>query len=242
MDSNAIGKIVELSKYEILDSDDVKFHVNHAGSRLFKYPETETFECFSITQLMNFLEVVKVEGKICINVAGHDKVQLVLPALNKNKKWDIVAESDFSNMIEEFSNGNYKTQEKFIIELMTKFERDAELEKLLSLVSNVKSENIHTSDDDGYSQVVAMKSGVHMAKQETIKNVWNLKTYKTFPEVDQPVIKYVLRLTQRSEENPKFALYDYGGGQWRVSATVTLRAWIQDYLKSNGFLDKVTIL
>jgi len=246
LNGDAIQKIVDLSKYEIIDSEGSKFHLNSKGYTRICYPDVQTFKCFSLTQLMNFLEVIQplYKGKLCINVENYNKVDVVIPILNKNKKWDFVATADFSNMIEDFPFERKMDQEDFIINLMTKFASSEELTNLLALVSSIKDERLKTSNDDGFSQVAATKTGVHLASEAKIKNLWKLKTFKTFPEMEQPDINYILRLHQRSEETPKFAMYDCDGGQWRVKTTIAIKKWNEKHLTSNesGMLEKVVVL
>lgn len=241
LSADAIQLLAKMAKSEIQAHNKKLFHIGPDGATLLKFPKVETLHVFGLTQLLNFVNVSKME-KVFINVLTETRVQLILNALGSNDEVVVLCDADFSKVYKSFPFGNQLSQEDFIIELMSKFEQDEVRDRLLKLVSSVKAEKVRSSDDDGFSQVASMKAGTVLVKDEKIQNIWELQTYKTFPEVEQPIIPYILRLHQRSEEMPRFALYDCDGGAWKVKTTSKIRELCQKFISDHQLDGKVSVL
>lgn len=244
LNRDAIDKIEELAHaHELIQEiGDRQFHVSTKGAVAVEFPETATIEVFSLSQLVNLIESVHgdygwsdesghTDGGLLVNIDDFDKVSVMTKDVGENGDRETVAKADFSDVFEKFPFGQQLSQEDFIIKLMTQFEKDGNRDALMKMVLSVKAEKIQTSDDDGYSQVAAVKAGVHLQSEKKIDNLWVLKTYRTFCEVEQPAIPYILRLHQRDAELPKFALYPCDGGQWKVTLTLAIRGWLENQLK-----------
>jgi hypothetical protein len=242
MDADTITRIVDLAAH-VEEIDGKQFHVNQEAAHLIQFPQVETLQCFSLTQVLNFLVGNTTEGlKLFVNVLSPTEVEVLDDELNENLRIMKCARADFSKAYKPFDGGTIMTQEDFVIHVMTKFVRGPAVEALLKLASSVKAEKVMTSDDDGYSQAASVKAGVSLVDSKTVKNLWSLPTYKTFPEIEQPVIPYVLRLHQRDTETPKFALYDADGGAWKIQTTGAIRDWFKQQLKTAGLAENVTVL
>jgi hypothetical protein len=247
LNAEAIDKIREY-RYEIKEfgSRNHPFIVTPEGAKALSFPVRKTAELFSLSQVVSFVKLLIAEkaDHVTINVPSHLKISVWTKLLDDNLNIETAAAADFSSVFEPFPFGRQLTQEEFIINVMTKFEDDESRAELLKLVSSVKDARLSTSDDDGISQVVATKMGVHLASETAVKNLWKLQTFKTFPEVEQPVIPYILRLHQRESEMPKFALYECDGGKWKIETTIAIREWLKNQLKSSleDKADLVTVL
>lgn len=239
LNADAIKEIRSTAIGEVQDIEGKKFHVNHAGAKALEYPAPDTLHVFSLSQLVSYIMDTLEDEECFVNVLSHDRVQVGLKARTKNEKLQFIVNSDFSKQFEAFPFGEKLEQEEFIIELQTKFVKDAALEQLLALTNKVKADRVTESGDDGYSQVVTTKVGAHLAATEKVPNLWYLKTYKTFAEIEQPVIPYILRLHQRSSEMPEFALYDCDGGKWKLGTTMAIRSWLKDQLQNKSKTVKV---
>lgn len=228
-----IDRIVEGDKSTVEDHDGTMFFVSPVkGAKALEFPPMQTVECFSLTQLISVLkDECDGDQVLWVNILGPQKVEAISPNLNGNRDHDCIAQTDFSKIFTSFPFGQQMSHEDFIINLMTKFAETPEREELLKTVASVKSEGEDASDDDGYSQTVKTKAGVSLVQNKKLKNLWNLKTYKTFPEVEQPVIPYILRLHQKGEDNPKFALYECDGGLWKVESAKKIRDYLNQVLK-----------
>lgn len=233
LDSAAIETIRDYkAEVEALGTRDALFHVSAKGAVALKHPSRKKASVFSLTQLVNYIRVLiagpDIDMGVVVNVCDHQTVEVISDPVDDNQDVEIAVETDFSKVFTSFPFEKQLSQEEFIINLMTKFEDTDQRTELIQLASSVRAEKISTNDDDGFSQEVATKAGVHLTKKFSVKNLWMLKTYKTFPEVEQPIIPYILRLHQREEESPKYALYECDGGKWKVDTTIAIREWIKN--------------
>lgn len=234
LNRDAIEKIEEMvSSGDFVENiEETHFHVNSKGATVVKFPEPDQIDVFSLSQLVSMVSHCHAQyDGLLVNIDDFDVVSVVEKEFNNNGKRATVAVADFSEVFEKFPFGQQLSQEDFIIKLMTQFEKDGNRSELIKTVLSIKSEKVSTSDDDGYSQVAAVKAGVHLQAEKKLENYWTLKTFRTFPEVEQPTIPYVLRLHQRESEMPKFALYPCDGGKWKIDLTLTIREWLSNRLK-----------
>ncbi len=233
-DADFVDRIVDLAKHEVTEINGEKFHVSARGTARIPFKGIENLKVFSLSQLVNFIKTQISEppynAGIFINVEGPTLVTANIKGLNKNREYENAVHTDFSQVQAQFPVGKFMDQEAFIVELLSKFPPSPERDTVLSLVANIKSEKIKTSDDDGFSQVVNVKSGVVMQKAVTVPNFFKIQTFKTFPEIEQPKIHYVLRLQQHGDEIPKFALFECDGGQWKVETTGEIRSYLNKNL------------
>ena len=58
-------------------------------------------------------------------------------------------------------------------------------------------------------------------------NPVELAPYRTFPEVEQPISKFIFRM----QEGPRAALYEADGGAWRNKAILSIKEYLQEELK-----------
>lgn len=240
LNADAIQKIKEMSQSEVVEVEGMSFHKTSSGLSAIRFPAVPTLEVFSLTQLVSFVKAWFLEeaseGKmtgspLIINVDSPDRVTVrsqIRPDLSR----DTIAEASMEEIHETFPFGTKLSQEDFVIKLMTQFADDEERTAIAQTVSTVRAEKIQEGADDGVSQVVSSKAGVHLTSQKEVKKFWRLKTYKTFPEVEQPTIPYMLRLHQRAEELPQFALYVCDGGKWKIDTTLAVREWLTNQLKT----------
>lgn len=203
-----------------------------SGDKQIKLPLPSEVKVFSLTQLVSFIKMSKTDAPLIVNIKDEAHVEVFEKGLNVNGQRTDVAEANFSEMVDTFPFDQKMSQEDFAIKLMTMFVKDAERDELIKTVQSVRAEKVKTSDDDGISQTIATKAGVHLQAEKRVELVWNLKPFKTFPECEQPVVPHILRLHQRGDEMPLFALYDCDGGRWRVDATLAVRKYLQENLST----------
>ena len=98
---------------------------------------------------------------------------------------------------------------------------------LLQYTGLIKNEAVKTTGDDGVSQQVTVKTGVASVGQAIVPNPVELAPYRTFPEVEQPISKFIFRM----QEGPRAALYEADGGAWRNKAILSIKEYLQEELK-----------
>lgn len=244
VDADALDKMQELLSVDIVEIGGYNYHVNSEEASLVRPPTQAAVQCFSLTQL---LSAVKADGPspennpILINVRSPFRVEAICGEMDECWQRDEVAVSDFSSIIRRLDSGTQYSQEEFIIKLQSLFMPNQDLNDLLRVVGSVKAERVMESEDDGVSQKVAAKAGVHLVTEMKVKNPWSLQPFMTFPEIEPVDVIYLLRLHQRSEELPKFALYECDGGRWQIKTVDRIKEFLQKGVTDLG-LTGVTVL
>lgn len=116
-------------------------------------------------------------------------------------------------------------QEDMTIQLQSKFVETPGRAALLAVIGNTVADEELTQEDDGVSQTVTLQRGIRRSN-ETIKNPFMLRPFRTFTEVDQPESPFVVRL--RKEDGIEYALFEADGGAWRNVARQSIRQYILD--------------
>jgi hypothetical protein len=126
-----------------------------------------------------------------------------------------------------FSFGAWHGMEQFIIAMQTMFVKSDERDAFLTFVSSVTMEGIRSSDDDGFSQEVTTKRGIHIKDRAKMPSPIRLAPYRAFREVEQVVSDFVVRVRE-GREGPEFALFEADGGTWQVEAVKRVAAWLRE--------------
>ena len=131
-----------------------------------------------------------------------------------------------------FRFGSFMSIPDFIIQVQSYFSDTEDIQKILTLVSNIKAEQGQSYADNGFAQSVTAKrsTGSSMVDQTAVPNPVTLKPYRTFLEIDQPESSFVFRLSSGGEgEPPKCALFEASGGAWKLDAIQKIRVWIDQH-------------
>lgn len=107
--------------------------------------------------------------------------------------------------------------ESFLIWLQAECFQTGDQAKVLSFLSRLRVGSDIQRTDDGVTQRVQVKAGVAHVENAELPNPVSLAPWRTFPEIEQPVSPFVLRLQQSGDE-VLAKLTDSSGGSWRVDA------------------------
>jgi hypothetical protein len=125
-----------------------------------------------------------------------------------------------------FHFGTFLTLEPFNIALQSLFEDGYDKAPVLEVLGNIRSAAEIQRNDDGATQNVTVRAGVHLADTKTVPNPVMLAPYRTFLEVEQPASRFVLRLKQKDEGTEVgAALFEADGGLWRSTAIARIAAY-----------------
>lgn len=128
--------------------------------------------------------------------------------------------------------------ESFNIMLQSMFVKSVDRDLILSLVGNIKDENVLNTSDDGVSQKVTAKVGVSLVENKTVPNPVGLAPYRTFTEIEQPESKFVLRL----KNGPECALFEADGGAWKPYAMNSIKQYFAIMLADHIQEGKVYVI
>lgn len=121
--------------------------------------------------------------------------------------------------------GTWQNHEDFIIQIQSQFVQDEITAQILKIVGNLADETVKNFSDNGITQEVHVKTGLR-AIEEKIPNPVALRPYRTFPEIEQPQSKFVLRMRTQKEKLPQAALFDADGDQWQLVAIQSIKIWL----------------
>lgn len=193
------------------------------------------FPGLKLNSLASLVEYVKrnpdnLETKnLHIAVLTFEKVVLYRKANEIYGVRSAIVFSDLEEHQDKFPFGQRFSAEDFVISLQSKFVPSEQLTLLQQIASNLKSEKVKTSQDDGISQVVGQSVGVVLQRELKLPNPVSLRPFRTFREVEQPESPFVFRVHQVGEEMPKCALYEADGQAWKIEAMKN----VGEYLKTN---------
>lgn len=112
----------------------------------------------------------------------------------------------------------WMTADLFLIHLMTNFVSSPDQQRLLALVSSIRDSAVRELTDNGVAQEVKTQRGVHLVGMTQIPNPLELQPFRTFPEIDQPASKFIVRMRKGPDDKPDVALFTADGGAWKLTA------------------------
>lgn len=181
----------------------------------------------TLTGLVDYIksDLDKLPEKLLIQVISPRKVALYSPLnVDREREQYISAEAILpDNVVYDRFIGT----EQFNIMLQSAFVDIGTKSALLKYTGLIQDEAVKTTGDDGVSQQVTVKTGVASVGQAIVPNPVELAPYRTFPEVEQPISKFIFRM----QEGPRAALYEADGGAWRNKAILSIKEYLQEELK-----------
>lgn len=138
-----------------------------------------------------------------------------------------IAETD----LEPIHFGAFLDPETFIIELQSRAVPTEDLAKVLALCGSLTTEAVRTIEDDGVSQTAKVRAGVVMQAERKVPNPVRLRAYRTFMDLPQPEVPYILRLRGGGDgKPPACALFEADGGAWKAEATARIAVRLKEGL------------
>ena len=124
-----------------------------------------------------------------------------------------------------FPFGRFLDGESFIVSLQSMFVQGVgDWNKVVEACAGIKRDEGMSYKDDGVSQTVAARKGVSLTTTKPLPNPVIISPYRTFPEIDQPMSKFVLRVSYKRGD-PELALYEADGGAWKLEAMRLIKEW-----------------
>ena len=190
-------------------------------------PVATTLKVSTLTGLVDYIKanVDELKGELLIQVKSHDEVRL-FSKLNtdRDRELYIQAEAILPNNIRYNS---FIDTENFNIMLQSSFVDTGDKAVLLKYTGLVQDEAVKSTGDDGVSQQVTVKTGVASVGQAIVPNPVSLAPYRTFPEVEQPISKFIFRM----QSGPRAALFEADGGAWRNQAILNIKNYLEKELE-----------
>lgn len=219
-------------------------YVSTTSARMVKIPPAEpvasTLTVSTLHSLVRYLEEAGDQHdltKCALLVEGPTQVSLLGPLEGRHRQREIAIAAVAA--VPKFDFGRYQGQEEFLIGLRSCFvdpdERsggDPEnlLREVVRVCSRLSSRSEVRTTDDGLGQSASIMAGTETLEEVDIPNPVALRARRTFPEVEQPLSSYLLRL----REGPSVALFEADGGAWKLAAAKAVAEWLQTAIQSAG--------
>jgi hypothetical protein len=129
--------------------------------------------------------------------------------------------------------GEFLDPETFIIQLQSRTLDSGDRARVLSLCGCLTTEAVRTVEDDGTTQSAKVRAGVVMQAERKVPNPVLLSAFRTFQDVPQPEVPYILRLRGGGDgKPPACALFEADGGAWKARAAASIATMLKDELAS----------
>jgi hypothetical protein len=231
----ALEYLMNAGKAEVIDIDGQKYttkRVEHVTN-----PSPQPIIMNTLTGLIEYVEA-NVDmldfssGVYFVHVANERIARLCTNLQCDAERHCLIQSEAFTPRL---SLNTYMDREKFNVMLQSCFLDNEDRKRILSLVSNIKEEKVKNTFDDGVTQQVVAKAGVAIVGAVPVPNPVILVPFRTFIEVEQPESKFVFRV----KDGPEMALFEADGGEWRLSAMLRIKRYLEDSFATRNISVKV---
>ena len=226
----AIEKIQELCAPNLFQIGDQHYIADKSGGYTNIKPDLEMVENIHLSSLDAMVAFVKTEA-----VKNHDAVYITVPdhktvecfthpytALRMNRVYLYTADAtDVPGWGEKVA----LQFEEAIIALRTRFQKTADTEYALKLLSDITTGSKVTFNDNGVATSVVTKKGIDLQSNATIRPIISLRPYRTFQEVEQPASEFLIRINERN-----ITFVEADGGMWKLAARNTVKKYLEQAL------------
>ena len=196
-------------------------------------PQPQCVNVGTLSGLVDFLKDAapfELDELLAI-VENERSVRVYGPESEKTRIMPVIGSAQMSSDLKTFDFGHWMDQETFLINLYTQFDRDMDdFKRLVGYASKVVNDESISQTDDGISQKAVLKSGIHSEESsELAPSIVNLRPYRTFRDIEQPVGMFVFRM-KKGPAGVSFALFEADGGAWRLVAMASVVSFLRERL------------
>lgn len=129
-------------------------------------------------------------------------------------------------------SGNYENR-------VTLYEAAAtdDVDYILGLIGKMDVNQQISSEDNGVTQTVQVRSGVSFVENQQVRPIVSLAPYRTFQEVLQPESDFVFRVDQ----DRNVSLTEADGGMWKLAARNAVKTYLKDALAEEVYKEQVIV-
>ena len=222
----------------------------YADKQMYRVEHDAQVEAVKLSTLDSLVEYLQKEGderpeRMYVHVKSPTEVLLIAPVEkleDYRRNIFVTVQAD----LPAFPFGKFMDSETFIIMLKSMFMDYATegipcsgKEAVLRYAGNVQHGTLQTSIDDGVSQHAEIKVGVLQTDTEMAPSIVQLRPFRTFLEVEQPVSEFLFRIREDRGEGISCALFEADGSMWKYTAKHSIAAYLRDKLDG---MDNIIIL
>jgi hypothetical protein len=239
MIAEAIKEVLALAPIQHIAIDGQEYVKQDQGIIRLKKPDETIPKVLTFTTLGGLAEYVDANpdalemDRLFLHVAGFNRVELVGPLQQANDNCRFVyAIATAEDTAGNFKFGQWLDLEDLIIRLQTDFARyhgiEDDTEAMIEMLGKVANEKLQTNTDNGFSQTIQVRSGLTTLSSVKVENPVRVRPWRTFAEIEQPEVLAVLRFRPTGDGKPTGALFESGGGTWKLLAIKHIAKWLHD--------------
>ncbi len=168
-----------------------------------------------------------------VQVVDHRTVNLLGNIAGRHKQRPVFVAAQVPSVNGLVKFGQWHEQEEFMIWLQGAFVQEDQVKNLLRIIGTIQSDAVRVSADDGVSQRVTTKRGIFLANEETLPNPVTLQPFRTFPDIDQPFVRFVLRVDCDPGESPRLLLAETGDVGWMADRAAAVKAFLRQRIDAD---------
>lgn len=217
--AEAIKKIIEVSTPDDIRIDREHYWPGEKEPFMVEKPFAKVIELHSLDALVKLIKNDALHtDRVFVDVMDATNVR-VFTQMDDDHDREVLyhARAD----VPGFSDG-YREYEKFVIELRSRFIKNSGSAYLLDLLSKIDVTEGSSSQDNGVTQQVVVRSGIALKEGVTVKPIVALRPYRTFMEVEQPESEFLVRV----DRTGCVGLYEADGGMWQQEAKRNIADWL----------------
>ena len=127
--------------------------------------------------------------------------------------------------------------EEAMVALRSKFQHTDDVDYILGLIGRMDVNQQISSEDNGVTQTVQVRSGVSFVENQQVRPIVSLAPYRTFQEVLQPESDFVFRVDQ----DRNVSLTEADGGMWKLAARNAVKTYLKDALAEEVYKEQVIV-
>jgi hypothetical protein len=219
------------------DGEDAKYNYKveptEYGRQLMDVIKPFQPDVLSVTTLTSFIQAIGGIGQIgeasderIIHVEEPTRVVVKTADSDAYGRRNVLLKAEYTGPTFNFDQ-YYEDLTRFVIALQTSFAPNDELAYVTRLASNLKAGNSVQSTDDGFAQLLTIKTGEITTAEVKVNPRISLRPIRTFPEIEPVSSEFLIRFRQQGNAVPSIALFNCDGNRWRSD---TMRA-VSEYLK-----------
>lgn len=231
MIKDALKYLVSLGEAKVQDvtlpDGTVQTYTDKPLNRLSKHiPMATSIKMSTLTSLVDYIksDVDKMAEKMIIDVSSPTEVRLY-SQLNQERDREEIAV--VSARIPDFAFNSFMEQEKFCINLQSKFIDSEDRALILKFAGTVEAGTLAEYGDDGVTQKATVKTGIASKSDAIVPNPVHLRPFRTFLEVEQPASDFIFRMKQDKYDGITCAIFEADGGAWKAAATKSIKEYLQ---------------
>lgn len=202
-------------------------------------PRADSITMHTLTSLVDYIkgDIDIMAGKMIIEVASPTEVRL-FSQLDDNRNREYLVE--VSARVPDFTFNSFMDQEKFCINLQSKFMNECDRSLVLKFAGTVEAGTVAEYGDDGVTQKATVKTGIASKSDALVPNPVRLTPYRTFLEVEQPASDFIFRMKQDKYEGIVCAIFEADGGAWKMEATQRIKEYLQKELMEYPYITVIS--